>query len=102
MTDNAKAYGGHAFQAACQRYRIAHTTTKPYRPCTNGKAERFIQTLLRNGPTSAPTRPHGDVPKPYLGGSATTITADPMAVSTHDRPSPGSTAPVNNVLRKYS
>jgi transposase InsO family protein len=47
MTDNAKAYGGHAFQAACQGYRIAHTTTKPYRPCTNGKAERFIQTLLR-------------------------------------------------------
>lgn len=47
MTDNAKAYGGHVFQAACQRYRIAHTRTRPYRPCTNGKAERFIQTLLR-------------------------------------------------------
>jgi transposase InsO family protein len=47
MTDNAKAWDGHLFQAACQRYRIAHTKTKPYRPCTNGKAERFIQTLLR-------------------------------------------------------
>jgi transposase InsO family protein len=47
MTDNAKAYTGHAFQAACQSYRIAHTKTRPYRPCTNGKAERFIQTLLR-------------------------------------------------------
>ncbi len=47
MTDNAKAYAGHVFQAACQRYRIAHTRTRPYRPCTNGKAERFIQTLLR-------------------------------------------------------
>lgn len=47
MTDNAKAYGGNLFQAACQRYRIRHVTIRPYRPQTNGKAERFIQTLLR-------------------------------------------------------
>ena len=47
MTDNAKAYLSHAFQAACQRHRIRHVTTRPYRPRTNGKAERFIQTLLR-------------------------------------------------------
>jgi len=47
MTDNAWAYEANAFQVACQRYRIAHTKTKPYRPCTNGKAERLIQTLLR-------------------------------------------------------
>ena len=47
MTDNAWAYDANVFQAACQRYRIAHTKIKPYRPCTNGKAERFIQTLLR-------------------------------------------------------
>jgi transposase InsO family protein len=47
MTDNAKAYGGHLFQAACQRYRVRHVTIRPYRPQTNGKAERFIQTLLR-------------------------------------------------------
>lgn len=47
MTDNAFAYLGHEFQAACQRYRMRHLRTRPYRPCTNGKAERFIQTLLR-------------------------------------------------------
>jgi transposase InsO family protein len=47
MTDNAKAYLGTLFQATCQRYRIQHLTIRPYRPCTNGKAERFIQTLLR-------------------------------------------------------
>ena len=47
MTDNAKAYGGNLFQAACQRYRIRHVTIRPYRPQTNGKAERFIQTMLR-------------------------------------------------------
>jgi len=47
MTDNARVYSGKLFQAACQRYRIRHVTTRPYRPCTNGKAERLIQTLLR-------------------------------------------------------
>jgi transposase InsO family protein len=47
MTDNAMAYGAKLFQAACQRYRIRHVTIRPYRPQTNGKAERFIQTLLR-------------------------------------------------------
>jgi len=47
MTDNAWAYSGAAFQAALQRHRIRHVTIRPYRPCTNGKAERFIQTLLR-------------------------------------------------------
>ena len=31
----------------CQRFRIRHKRTRPYRPQTNGKAERFIQTLLR-------------------------------------------------------
>ena len=47
MTDNAKAYTSHLFRATCQRYRIRHLTIKPYRPQTNGKAERFIQTLIR-------------------------------------------------------
>lgn len=47
MTDNAFAYLGRLFQATCQRYRLRHLRTRPYRPCTNGKAERFIQTLLR-------------------------------------------------------
>lgn len=47
MTDNAFAYRSHAFEAVCQRFRIKHVRTRPYRPQTNGKAERFIQTLLR-------------------------------------------------------
>jgi transposase InsO family protein len=40
MTDNA-------FQNACKRLRLKHIRTKPYTPKTNGKAERFIQTSLR-------------------------------------------------------
>jgi transposase InsO family protein len=43
MTDNAKTYLGTLFQATCQRYRIQHLTIRPYRPCTNGKAERFLE-----------------------------------------------------------
>ena len=47
MTDNALAYRGHLFTALCQRQGVRHTRTRPYTPRTNGKAERFIQTLLR-------------------------------------------------------
>jgi transposase InsO family protein len=47
MTDNGSAYRSKAFQKACAELGIRHLFTKPYRPQTNGKAERFIQTLLR-------------------------------------------------------
>jgi transposase InsO family protein len=47
MSDNGSGYKSHAFAAACTRHRIRHLRTRPYRPRTNGKAERFIQTLLR-------------------------------------------------------
>jgi transposase InsO family protein len=47
MTDNALAYRGHLFTALCQRQGVRHVRTRPYTPRTNGKAERFIQTLLR-------------------------------------------------------
>jgi transposase InsO family protein len=46
-TDNGSAYLSRAFAAACARLGIAHRRTRAYRPRTNGKAERFIQTLLR-------------------------------------------------------
>jgi len=47
MTDNGSAYVSRAFAAACQRLALRHLRTRPYTPRTNGKAERFIQTLLR-------------------------------------------------------
>lgn len=47
MTDNGSCYRSHRFAAACRRLGLRHLRTRPYRPCTNGKAERFIQTLLR-------------------------------------------------------
>jgi transposase InsO family protein len=47
MTDNGSCYKSFAFAQACKRLRLKHIRTKPYTPKTNGKAERFIQTSLR-------------------------------------------------------
>lgn len=47
MTDNGSGYRSHAHAALCRQLGIRHLFTQPYRPRTNGKAERFIQTLLR-------------------------------------------------------
>jgi transposase InsO family protein len=47
MTDNGPAYLSHAHAAACRRLGVRHLRTRPYRPQTNGKGERFIQTLVR-------------------------------------------------------
>jgi transposase InsO family protein len=47
MTDNGSAYRSRAFRGACTRLGVRHLRTRPYTPRTNGKAERFIQTLLR-------------------------------------------------------
>lgn len=47
MTDNGSCYRSRAFAKACKRLGLKHIRTKPYTPKTNGKAERFIQTSLR-------------------------------------------------------
>ena len=47
MTDNGSCYLSKAFTAACRKLGLKHIRTKPYTPRTNGKAERFIQTVLR-------------------------------------------------------
>jgi transposase InsO family protein len=47
LTDNGSAYRSHVFQATAQRAHLTLKRTRAYRPQTNGKAERFIQTLIR-------------------------------------------------------
>jgi transposase InsO family protein len=47
MTDNGACYKSFAFRDFCRIRGIRHIRTKPYTPKTNGKAERFIQTVLR-------------------------------------------------------
>jgi transposase InsO family protein len=46
LTDNGSAYTSALHALACRRLGIRHLRTRPYRPQTNGKAERFIRTLL--------------------------------------------------------
>ena len=45
MSDNGSCYRSHAHASACRELGLRHLFTQPYRPRTNGKAERFIQTL---------------------------------------------------------
>ncbi len=47
MSDNGSCYRSHYFRAAVRRLGLRHLFTRPYTPRTNGKAERFIQTSLR-------------------------------------------------------
>ena len=59
LTDNGSGYVSACFGAACARHRLHHLRTRPYRPCTNGKAERFIQTLIREWAYVRPYRTSG-------------------------------------------
>lgn len=56
MTDNAFAYTSHAYRAATAALGLRHVRTRPYCPRTNGKAERFIQTCLREWVYTRPYR----------------------------------------------
>jgi transposase InsO family protein len=48
MTDNGSCYKAKAFAKACRNLKLKHIRTKPYTSRTNGQAERFIQTALRD------------------------------------------------------
>jgi transposase InsO family protein len=56
MTDNGSGYVSHLFRKVCRLLRLRHIRTRPYTPKTNGKAERFIQTLLREWAYALPYR----------------------------------------------
>jgi transposase InsO family protein len=47
LSDNGPGYHSRAFRTTCETQRVRHRRTRVYTPRTNGKAERFIQTLLR-------------------------------------------------------
>ena len=56
MTDNGSGYVAHAFADTCRELGLHHLRTRPYTPRTNGKAERFIQTMLREWAYARPYR----------------------------------------------
>jgi len=61
MTDNAFAYvHGRAFRELLARHRLRHLTTEPYRPRTNGKVERFHQTMAREWAYGLSYRSHDE------------------------------------------
>ena len=56
MTDNGSGYVAKLFRKALRMLGISHIRTRPYTPRTNGKAERFIQTLMREWAYAIPYR----------------------------------------------
>jgi len=56
LTDNGAAFRSRRFAATCGKLGLRHVFTKPYRPQTNGKAERFIQSALREWAYGIPYR----------------------------------------------
>jgi transposase InsO family protein len=59
LTDNGNSYRSRGYAGTLQRLGIRHRRTRPYRPQTNGKAERFIQTLLAEWAYARPYRSNG-------------------------------------------
>jgi transposase-like protein len=56
LTDNGAAFRSKRFAATCRKLGLRHVFTRPYRPQTNGKAERFIQSALREWAYGIPYR----------------------------------------------
>ena len=54
MTDNGVGYRSHLFRQAWQALGLRHLLTRPYTPKTNGKAERFIKTMLQDWAYAVP------------------------------------------------
>ena len=62
MTDNGTGYRSMMHALACRALGLRHLRTRLYRPRTNGKAERFIRTMLSGGPTARSTAPQQNAP----------------------------------------
>lgn len=84
MTDNGACYKAFAFRDACRKLGLKHIRTKPYTPKTNGKAERFIQTALREWAYALATPTPIAEPLPHLG-----IPEDPAGMAAGRNPCAG-------------
>jgi transposase InsO family protein len=60
LTDNGASYRSHAYRDTLAGFGIRHKRTRPFRPQTNGKAERFIRTLLDEWAYARPYRSNGE------------------------------------------
>ncbi|EFG37475.1 conserved hypothetical protein [Brucella sp. NVSL 07-0026] len=75
MTDNGACY----IAKACKALDLKHIRTKPYTPKTNGKAERFIQTALREWAYARDTHRHRSAKRICQTGHICTIGIDLIA-----------------------
>jgi transposase InsO family protein len=102
MTDNGSAYKSRRFAKLLRRLGIRHLRTRPYTPRTNGKAERFIQTLLREWAYAFvyPTSNHrADELQPWMHHYNF---HRPHSATEHRPPASRLGFGGNNVLRNYS
>ena len=90
LTDNGAAFRSHDFARACQALGIKHRFTRAYRPQTNGKAERFIQSALREWAYGWTYQNSTHRTLPWPVGSTTTTGTDPIAALAVPRPCPDS------------
>jgi transposase InsO family protein len=77
LTDNGSCYRSREFARTLAAAGVAHRRTRPYRPQTNGKVERFNLTLKWEWPTPAPTIRTTHGPRSSCTGSTPTTTIDP-------------------------
>ncbi|MEA2495445.1 MAG: hypothetical protein QOJ29_3356 [Thermoleophilaceae bacterium] len=99
MTDNGSAYRSHAHAIACAQLGIRHLTTQPYRSRTNGKAERFIQTLIRRAAYGRTYHtPAPSAPPRSAAGSTTTNYTRPHGSLSHKPPG----SRLTNLPRNYT
>ena len=102
MTDNGSAYVSFVHALACRALGIKHLRTRPYRPRTNGKAERFIRTLLGGWAYGASTAPPTNAAPRSPAGSTSTIADDPTGSLSHQAPTTRLHALMNNPLGSHN
>ncbi len=104
LTDNASSYCGAVHAIACRALAIRHLRTRPYRPQTNGKAERFIRTLTEGWAHGAIYRNSNErtrmsaPPRLTDGSFTTTITENTQRSATRPRSLASTSEPTFSVL----
>ena len=92
LSDNGACYRSTAHAAACRELGLRHSFTRPYRPSTNGKAERFIKTLTQRWAYGAIYANSSDRTHALPAGSTTTTSPDHTAPSATSHPQLASTS----------
>jgi transposase InsO family protein len=97
LTDNGWAYTRAAdYRAVLDRLGARHKRTRPWRPQTNGKAERFIQTLINEWAYARPYQSNEERSSALPGLSTSAIEPDPTPHLAGDHPSTLSTTSVDH------